>query len=536
MVQKADFLILNGNVFTSDVQQPFARAVAVVGNRVAWVGSDEGAAVWRGAGTQVVDAGGRTVMPGFIDSHFHLLMGSVEAADMQLDGAFTLDEVAQTLRQWAATHDDLWIVGYQLRYTAIAADRPLDRHFMDAIVADRPVLLFAYDTHTAWANTRALQIGGLLHGGDAPAGSAIVMAADGTATGELREPGAFKPISDQIPKPDLARKRVLLQKGLAQAARCGITSVHNMDGDQEQIDLYAALEAAGEMTLRVYVPYSVKPETPLGELQNAVVWRERYQGSHVRAGAIKLFMDGVLESYTGLMVDEYADKPGDFGDALFSAEHFNQIAVAADQLGLQIFVHCCGDGAVRRTLDGYAVAQAVNGVRDSRHRVEHVEAIHPDDITRFAQLGVIGAMQPFHAPLRIEDNDVWTVRAGAARWPYSFAWQTLRAAGMHHAFGSDWPVVSMNPLLGVHAARNRQPWKAGDPIQQQTLADTLVAYTTGGAYAEFQEQHKGMLRAGMVADVVVLDTDLFATPDEALKAVKPLLTMCDGKVVWREGV
>jgi predicted amidohydrolase YtcJ len=531
----ADYLIINGNVFTSDPQMPFARAVAVRGNRIVWVGGDEDAKNWRGANTQVIDALGNTVMPGFIDSHFHLLMGSIEAADLQLEDAASMDEVEQALRQWAAEQaDEPWIVARQLRYAAI--DRPLDRHFLDRIVADKPLLVYSYDTHTAWANTLALQMGGLLHGAEVPAGSEIVMAADGTATGELREPGAFDPIRNLIPKPDLARKRALLHKGLAQAARYGITSVHNMDGDQEQIELYAALEDVGEMTLRVYVPYSVKPETPLAELRDAAAWREQFRGNFVRAGAIKLFMDGVLESYTGLMIGEYADKPGDTGSALYTAEHFNEIAVEADRLGLQIFVHCCGDGAVRRTLDGYELAMRVNGRRDSRHRVEHVEAIHPDDIPRFAQLGVIGAMQPLHAPLSLADGDVWPERAGRQRWPYSFAWQTLRKAGMHHAFGSDWPVVSMNPMLGVHAARNRKPWQPGDPVQVQSLFDTLVAYTRGGAYAEFQEHHKGMLAAGMLADVVILSADLFATPDEALKEVKPLLTMSDGRVVWRDGV
>ncbi|MCC6457628.1 MAG: amidohydrolase [Caldilineaceae bacterium] len=534
---KADFLIMNGNVFTADPQQPRASVVAIRGNRIAWVGDGAGATAWRGANTQVVDAGGCTVMPGFIDSHFHLLMGSVEAADLQLENVETLDDLAASIRAWASEKpDDPWLVGYQLRYTVIPPDRPLDRHFLDSIVADRPIMIYAYDTHTAWANSAALRAGGLLHGVVTPAGSVIVMAEDGTATGELREPGAYNAIRDQIPKPNLARKRSLLHKGLAQAARYGITSVHNMDGDQEQIELYAALEDVGEMTLRVYVPYSVKPETPLAELQNAVMWRQQFQGSHVRAGAIKLFMDGVLESYTGLMVDEYADKPGDRGAALFSAEHFNRIAVEADRLGLQIFAHCCGDGAVRRALDGYAHAQAVNGRRDSRHRVEHVEAIHPDDVPRFAELGVIGAMQPFHAPLQLDGSDVWPDRVGKDRWPYSFAWQTLREAGMRHAFGSDWPVVSMNPMLGVYAARNRKPWAAGQPVQAQTLHDTLVGYTRDGAYAEFQEQEKGMLRAGMAADLVILDADLFATADEELQRVKPRLTMCDGRVVWRDGV
>jgi predicted amidohydrolase YtcJ len=536
---QADLLIVNGNVFTSDPQDDSqmatARAVAIRGNRIAWVGGDEDAKAWRGADTHLFDAGGRTVMPGFIDSHFHLLSGSLKLDSMQLESVETMDELAQSILAWASAHpDDSWILGYQLRYTVIEPSRPLDRHFLDSLMADRPVYLTAYDGHTVWANTVALQAGGLLNGRSTPAGSAIVMAVDGTATGELREPGAFEPVREQIPKPDLARKRQLLQKGLARAASFGITSVHNMDGDQEQIELYAALQGEGKMSLRVYVPYSITPETPLVEIQNAVQWKQQFQGSHVRAGAVKLFMDGVLESYTGLMVKPYADKPGDLGDALFRAEHFNQIAVEADRLGLQIFVHCCGDGAVRRTLDGYAYAQEKNGRRDSRHRVEHIELIHPDDIARFAQLDVIGAMQPYHVPLEVDDSDVWPSRVGKARWPYSFAWQTLREAGMRHTFGSDWPVVSMDPMLGVHAARNRKPWAAGQPVQVQTLHDTLVGYTRDAAYAEFQEHNKGMLRAGMAADVVILDADLFATPDEELRTVKPLLTVCDGKVVYRK--
>ncbi len=536
---QADLLIVNGNVFTSDPQDDSrmatSRAVAIRGNRIAWVGGDEDAKAWRGADTQLFDAGGRTMMPGFIDSHFHLLWGSLKLDSMQLESVNTMDELAQSIRAWASTHpDDPWILGYQLRYTVIDANYPLDRHFLDGVVADRPVYLTAYDGHTVWANTVALQAGGLLNGRSTLAGSTIVMAAEGTATGELREPGAFGPVREQIPKPDLARKRQLLQQGLARAASFGITSVHNMDGDQEQIELYAALQREGKMSLRVYVPYSITPETPLAEIQNAVQWKQQFQGSHVRAGAVKLFMDGVLESYTGLMVEPYAGKPGNLGDSLFSAEHFNQIAVEADRLGLQIFVHCCGDGAVRRTLDGYAYAQEKNGRRDSRHRVEHIELIHPDDIPRFAQLDVIGAMQPYHVPFEVDDSDVWPARVGKERWPYSFAWQTLREAGMRHTFGSDWPVVSMDPMLGVHSVRNRKPWAAGQPVQVQTLHDTLVGYTRDGAFAEFQEQNKGMLRAGMAADVVVLDADLFATPDEELKTIKPLLTVCDGKVVYRK--
>ncbi|MCB0188031.1 MAG: amidohydrolase family protein, partial [Caldilineaceae bacterium] len=246
------------------------------------------------------------------------------------------------------------------------------------------------------------------------------------------------------------------------------------------------------------------------------------------------FMDGVLESYTALMVDEYADAPGNRGVALYTAEHFNAIAAEADRLGLQIFVHACGEGAVRRTLDGYAHARQRNGVRDSRHRVEHIETLHPADLHRFAELGVIASMQPLHAPPTIHSGEVWPLRAGEARWPLSFAWQTLRETGAHLAFGSDWPVVTLDPMQGFYAALNREPWVDGHPQQRQTLEQTIAGYTRDAAYAEFMEHEKGMIRTGMLADLVLFDRDLFATPAAEIAAVRLSVTVCDGQVVWQK--
>jgi hypothetical protein len=546
MPQPADLLITHAHVFTADSTRPGAEAVAVSGQRIAFVGSAADAESWRGPSTRVIHAEGRTLMPGFIDSHFHLLWGSLELSQIQLTEAVHWDDVNLAVRSFAYDHRDLpWLVGQGLHYNLLGDNQSLTRHHLDAIVADRPLILFAYDHHTAWANTEALRLGHLLHEGKVVApNSQIVVGPDGLATGELRERGAFDPIMDLIPPPTTDEKRALLHQGLAHAARLGLTSVHNMDGDAEQIALYAALEDAGELTLRVYVPYSVTPDTPPEALAEAVAWREQYQSDPsalptvtgpgmVRAGAVKFFMDGVIESYTALVLDEYADRPGYFGDANFSAEHFNRMAVEADRLGLQIFVHAIGDAAVRRTLDGYEAAQRANGRHreERRHRVEHIELIHPDDLPRFAQLGVIASMQPLHAPVGPQ-TDVWPDRVGVGRWPRSFAWQTLREAGAKLTFGSDWPVVTQNPMRGVHMALNRQPWAPGLPDHRQTLADTLSAYTRDAAYAEFQENEKGQLRVGMLADMVLLSEDIFATPAETLDQVHPILTVCNGRIVY----
>jgi hypothetical protein len=208
------------------------------------------------------------------------------------------------------------------------------------------------------------------------------------------------------------------------------------------------------------------------------------------------------------------------------------MAAECDRLGLQIFVHCCGDGAVRRVLDGYAAIQHRNGRRDSRHRIEHIEVVHPSDLPRFQELGVIASMQPLHAPTSAHGDDVWPARVGPARWSLSFAWRTLREAEAHLAFGSDWPVVTYDPMRGVAAALNRAPWQPGDPDQRQTLAETLAAYTRDAAYAEFMEHEKGQLKPGMLADMVLLSADLEKTLPEEVASVKPVLTMVDGRVVF----
>jgi predicted amidohydrolase YtcJ len=267
-------------------------------------------------------------------------------------------------------------------------------------------------------------------------------------------------------------------------------------------------------------------------LQEAVAWKQQFQGSYLRVGGVKLFMDGVIESHTALMVDDYADQLGNQGSALFSAEQFNRIAAEADHLCLQIAVHCIGDGAVKRTLDGYEQALRQNGRRDSRHRIEHIEVIHPPDIARFAELGVIASMQPLHAALSANVDDVWRIYAGEARWPLSFPWQTLRDAGARLVFGSDWPVVTLDPMQGFAAALNRQPWAPGHPEQCQTLEQIIRGYTCDAAYVEFQEHAKGMIRTGMLADLVLLSENIFTTPHEEMARVQPVLTICDGKIVY----
>jgi predicted amidohydrolase YtcJ len=534
MNQHADFLFENAHVFTADSENPWAEAVAVKGNRILFAGNRAEARSFQGPGTHLVDAGGGTLMPGFIDSHFHMMYGALNLDGMQLEPATSYEELSEIVLSYAAEHpDDPWLPGTGLRYNVGPGHTPLNRHHLDALVADRPIYINAFDGHTSWANTIALKMAGIFHGGETGPNSENVLDEHGESTGELREPGAFQPVSDLVPKPDEVRKRSLVQKALALTASLGVTSVHNMNGNVEEASFYAALEDLGQLTCRIYIPYSIKPETPLDAVEKeALAMKHMYHGEMLRSGSVKFFIDGVIEGYTGLLVDPYADDPSTCGAANYEIEHYNRMVAEADRLGLQVVTHSVGDMGARRVLDAYQNAQQSNGKRDSRHRVEHIELIHPQDLPRFKELGVLASMQPLHSPMQVDENDVWPVRVGRERWPLSFAWQTIREAGATLVFGSDWPVVTQDPFRGVSNAVNRLPWEDGMPYQRQTLTDTLFSYTRDAAYAEFQEHRKGQIRTGYLADLVLLPRDIFAIPANEIAALKPVLTMVDGRVIY----
>lgn len=532
MSQPADILIQNAQVFTANPAQPRAEAVAIRGQEIIFVGDNRAGDALGGPHTRRINGGGATLLPGFIDSHFHLRHGALKLGDIQLDAAASLPDLTAAIQQFAAQHPhEPWLVGQGVRYSALP-HQTLTRQQLDAISPNRPLIILSYDVHTAWANTAALSQANLLT--DTPPlgpNCAILRAADGTAHGELVEPGAYNFVLNLIPEPSLIRQKTLLQEALAYLASLGVTGVHNMDGSAEQMELYQSLEAAGQLSLRVYLPFDVKPETPASALAEAVAMRQK-STPLVRGGAVKFFMDGVLETFTGFLLADYAGRPGDRGGALFEADHFNHMATAADHLGLQIFVHACGDAAVRRTLDGFEAAQQANGRRDSRHRVEHIELIHPTDVPRFASLGALASMQLHHAILNIEDPDPWPQRIDQGRWACSFAWETLRQAGATLAYGSDWPVASPNPVQGLYAALNRQVWAPGLPNQRQSLANALLGYTSQAAYAEFQEQQQGQLRPGYLADLVLLSENIFNVPPAEIIRVHPQLTIANGRIVF----
>jgi predicted amidohydrolase YtcJ len=287
-----------------------------------------------------------------------------------------------------------------------------------------------------------------------------------------------------------------------------------------------------ELTSRVEVPFHHKNYFETSRIDEAVAMREKYQGDMLHSGRVKVFMDGVLESLTALMLDDYPGYPGNKGAPLFTADHFNEVATYADKHKLQISVHAIGDGGVRRTLDGYEAAQKANGKRDSRHRIEHIELIDIADIPRLKQLGVIASLQPI-VGLGVPGNPLEPCLSRIGdKLPQSYAWQTLRETGATIAFSSDWPISPLDPFLGIQSAMTAVPLSPACKPQVQTLINALDAFTASGAYTEFAETKKGKLMHGMLADVIILNGNIESTTAEEMSELKPVLTVCDGKITF----
>ena len=403
----------------------------------------------------------------------------------------------------------------------------------------------AYDFHTLFANTAALSAAELLHGRALPVGNEVVMDEGGLATGELREKFALLPVLDLRttggremlgmsgieppvpPSPKEWREDIeILKAGLRFTASKGITSMHNMDGNRHLLELLRDVEAEGGLTARVSVPFHLTREMALSDLDRASAMTADFTGK-VTCGRVKIFVDGVIESGTAAMLDDYTDKPGLRGDPIFDAASFAAAAIEADRRGLQIAVHAIGDAAVRITLDGYQAARIANGPRDSRHRIEHIEMLDAADLPRFAELGVIASYQPLHAP---QGESPTTRSIGARRSSTAYAWADMARTGAVVAFSSDWPIVPIDPLLGIQVALTRQPHLPGLPDQRLALDQVLAAFTRNGAYAGFVEAQTGSLAPGMLADLVLLSGDIEATPPDQIAALQIRMTVCDGEV------
>ncbi|MFM7655195.1 MAG: amidohydrolase [Paracoccaceae bacterium] len=543
----AEMIVVNAKVLTMDPLKPRAEAVALGGGKVLAVGTRAEVEALAGPEAQVIDAKGRTVLPGFVESHLHLVLGGAELVQLQLGGVHGFEALKAAFLDYAAKNSHRALLMAQGAAYEIL-DHPVTRHDLDRVIADRPIAMMSPDHHTVWANTAALTAAGILHGAATPPGHVVVMGEDGTATGELREFEAFGPIlalggeahlqlgiatgGEPEPWPDTAMRAADKDKvvaGLAHCAAHGITSMVNMDGNRYTCVLLKEMHDEGRLTARVVVPFHMKPHMELSELERASAMAAEFTGDWVRSGFVKMFMDGVVDSRTAYMLNAY---PGTMerGEALFELERFKDICTEIDRRGLQIAVHAIGDAAVRQTIDGYEAAQQRNGKRDSRHRIEHIELIDRADVPRLGALGITASVQPPHPPGAM-DFPMSTMDSvfHKARWVDAYLWKTLRDHGAPLAFASDWPVTDVSVMRGIQAAMTRKPY-AGAGDERVSLMDTLYAYTAGGAWAGHLEDVTGTLRPGMAADLVMIDGDIEAIPADQIGQTGIALTVSGGRI------
>ena len=535
----ADVIVLNARVYTVNPQQPWAEAIAIRGDKIVAVGSAKDLATYRGASTKTIDAGGRLVLPGFTDCHIHFMEGSLGLTHVDLNGSGSVQEIQKRVKEYAAAHpNEPWITGMGWTYPTFGAAALPDKKILDDVVPDRPVFLSAFDGHSSWANSKALAMAGITRDTPDPPNGKIVRDEKGDATGALKE-AAGDLVEKVVPKPTRDERLTALRKGIHEANKYGLVRVHSAGGDFQYLDLYDELRRNGELTLRFYVAYFLDPpELTPGALEKIEQARATYKDDWISGGVVKTMLDGVVEAHTAAMLAPYSDDPTQTGKLFWDPAKYRQAVTELDQRGLQIFTHAIGDKGIRTALDAYQNAEQTNHTSDARPRIEHIETVSAEDVPRFGKLGVIASMQPLHSYPDDDTLKIWSRNAGPDRASRAWVWNSIEKGGGHIAFGSDWPVVTLNPWPGVQTAVTRQTAQgepAGGFIPQQrlTVEDTIRAYTLGAAFAGRREKTEGSIEAGKLADIIVLSQDLFKVEPSDIGKTEVMLTMVGGKVVYQ---
>jgi predicted amidohydrolase YtcJ len=533
----ADLIILNGHVYTGADQNLVAEAVAIAGNTILRVGTTDEISGLRGPTTKVIDAHGGTVAPGFNDSHVHFLDGGLALGDVDLAGLTTLADVQGKIQAFAAAKPGArWVVGKGWLYSAFPGGTPTKEQ-LDSVVSDRPALMNCYDGHSIWVNSKALTLAGITKATPNPPNGIVVKdPKTGEPTGHLKEAAADL-VNRIMPQPSDADRRAALRGAIAEAHRYGVTSIQNAGGSLEDLALYEQAKQAGELLVRAYIALSASAATSEADLDRMnAAWKRLGDDPTLKTGAVKIFADGVIESRTAAMLAPYANSQS-AGAPNLSPDALTRVVTMIDKRGWQILIHAIGDRAIRMSLDAFEHAASVNAApaRGRRHRLEHIETVDAADIPRFGRLGVIASQQPMHVQLgdmnSTHPSGPWPDNLGPERAARAWAWKSIQDAGGRITFGSDWPVAPLEAGQGIWLASTRTG-PSNAVAQRLPMTAVLSAYTRGPAYASFEEQRKGMLAPGMLADIVVLATDLLSQPPTKATDVVVATTIFDGKVVY----
>ena len=529
----ADIMITGGVVWTGlSSGGPQRGAVAIARGKILAVGDSAELARYVGPRTEVVRADGGLVLPGLADAHTHFTDGGFQLASLDLRDAATPQEFVRRIAAFAQTRKrGEWILGGDWDHT-LWRGAPLPRHeWIDSVTPDNPVFVNRLDGHEALANAAAMKAAGVTRGTAAPAGGEIVRdARTGEPIGIFKD-RALDLIGRAIPPPSPEQRDSALARALAHAASLGVTATAHMSASWEDLASYRRLERAGRLTLRVAVYLPLESWRTVAD----TVGRLGPGDDWVKIGGLKGYMDGSAGSRTAYFFQPYSDSAGYSGLLQHPEADMRQWIGAADAAGLQIAVHAIGDRANAILLAIYDSVARAHGPRDRRFRVEHAQHLRPEDISLFGKLGVIPSMQPYHA---IDDGRWVQQRIGPERIKTTYAFRTLLDTGAKLAFGSDWTVAPLDPILGVYAAVTRRTLDGKNPggwVPQQkiTVAEALRAYTVGSAYATFDEAKRGVLAPGYDADVVVIDRNLFTLPPDSLDRARVRYTIVGGKVVFR---
>jgi predicted amidohydrolase YtcJ len=528
-----DVIIVDAIVRTMDPQQPIAEAVAIHGNRIVAVGSTAEIRALASTRTKVIEAKKRLLLPGFNDAHTHFLSGGFQLSSVDLRDANTPQEFAERIRSFASKlPKGRWITGGDWDHERWPETKLPTRELIDAFTPDTPVFVNRLDGHMALANSLALKLAGVTKQTVDPAGGVIVRdPKTGEPTGILKDAAqsfVWKVVSPSTFEEKLAAARAASEY----AARLGVTSVQDVSAGVD-VGVYQTLLDHGELKTRIY---AVSPLPAWERLARTGV-RAHFGSEMLRIGGLKGFSDGSLGSTTALFYDPYRDDPttsGIPGDEMFPEGAMLERVLKADKAGLQIMIHAIGDRANELILTMFEQAEKENGARDRRFRIEHAQHLRSQDISRFSRDKVIASMQPYHA---IDDGRWAEKRIGKERAKTTYAFRSLLDSGATLAFGSDWTVAPLNPILGIYAAATRRTLDGKNPggwvpEQKITVEEAVRAYTMGSAFAEFQEKVKGSITPGKVADLVILSRDVFTIDPKEIEQVKVMWTLVDGRVVY----
>jgi predicted amidohydrolase YtcJ len=529
----ADLIITNAKVYTVDKGIPAAQAVAVLGDHIVAVGSNADADVWRGPQTQMIDAAGKLLVPGFNDAHVHFISGGSQLDYVQLNDVTSAQEFARRIgEQVKVIPKGGWILGGDWDETKWSPAEIPTKKTIDSVTPDAPVFVSRYDGHMGLANTVALKLAGIDKSTPEVPGGTIVRDAQGNPTGALKD-AAMSYIYKAIPQLTHEQRAHAAARALAHAASVGVTSVQDMNPEYADIAMYAELLERRQLTTRIYAA----PPIAFVDDQAKIGVRHSFGGPFLRIGAVKGYADGSLGSRTAYFFDAFDDQPGNHGllsDEMQPLSRMRGHMMTADAAGIQICTHAIGDQGISMILDLYAELVKAHGAADRRLRIEHCQHMAAKDFDRFDQLNVIASVQPYHA---IDDGRWAEARIGHDRASRTYAFRTLLDHHVRLAFGTDWNVAPLNPMFSLYAAVTRATLDGKHPDgwfpeQKLTITEAIEAYTMGSAYAEFQDQVKGSISVGKLADMVLLSEDILSIQPEKIRDVKVLKTFVGGKIVF----